>query len=80
MISFWFFCFAFLGLVLRVCATAVPILDPEQTVFKDESGLKPLHDLEKVPGNNPAYYCQFGPQNQLFRVKEFIVLPSPPNP
>lgn len=80
MTPLWFLSFVLLGSWLQVCATVVPASDIEQIVVEDSSGLEPLHDLEKVPGNNPAYFCRYGPQNQLFRVKEFIVLPSPPKP
>ncbi|KAI2021144.1 hypothetical protein LOZ48_006435, partial [Ophidiomyces ophidiicola] len=48
-----------------------------QSVLEDPAALEPLYRLDKVPGDNPAYYCDLGPLGRLLDVKDFTVIPNP---
>ncbi|KAI1958112.1 hypothetical protein LOZ58_005227 [Ophidiomyces ophidiicola] len=47
------------------------------SVLEDPAVLEPLYRLDKVPGDNPAYYCDLGPLGRLLDVKDFTVIPNP---
>ncbi|KAI1934160.1 hypothetical protein LOZ65_000073 [Ophidiomyces ophidiicola] len=48
-----------------------------QSVLEDPAVLEPLYRLDKVPGDNPTYYCDLGPLGRLLDVKDFTVIPNP---
>lgn len=41
------------------------------------SSTRQSYDKEKIPGDNPAYYCGLR-TDQLFQLEEFLMVPNPP--
>ncbi|EER29237.1 hypothetical protein CPC735_069190 [Coccidioides posadasii C735 delta SOWgp] len=78
-ILLWLTLFLPLGPWHQLCAgqSVSFVNNPEKTIFEAQAPEEPPNSLDKVPGNNPAYFCK---SSSPFQVHEFILLPNPPKP
>ncbi len=67
--------FLYLPLFLSIWSDALAIMSSDAQVIL--SGTQQSDGQEKIPGENPAYYCgsRF---DQLFQLEEFLIVPNPP--